>query len=220
MTDPQNSLLPGESTTGTVSEWFCFAHSSNSFHPASGWHPFPAISCSFYLRGAKKLILSTCQIRMSNFSPFHFLNAERNMFNMISMKIQTGLLIKLFRLQSKLQHLWKKKITRVVFLKNVIQKSLASASVFWWHWNRASGPNSLLARVGVTPPEFLVPVVNATVGVWAGKQTYILTQSFSTWHGCWAQKSYSSPSEMFLMLNHTTLLFRTFFLLSQSSHGM
>lgn len=71
LTDPQDSLLPGESTTGTVSEWFCFARSSNSFHPASGWHPFPAISCSFYLGGAKRLILGMCQIQMSNFSPFH-----------------------------------------------------------------------------------------------------------------------------------------------------
>lgn len=73
LNDPPNGLLPEESTKCTVSEWFCFAHSSNSFHLVSGLHPFPAKSYSFYLGGgAEKLIFSMYQIQMYNFPPFHY----------------------------------------------------------------------------------------------------------------------------------------------------
>ena len=36
LNDPQNGLLPEELTKRTVNEWFCFAYSSNSFHPVPG----------------------------------------------------------------------------------------------------------------------------------------------------------------------------------------
>jgi len=109
----------------------------------------------------------------------------------------------------------------VVFLKNVIHKSLASVPVFWWHWSRASGPNSLLAGVGVAPPALmLVPMAEAAVGVRAGKQAQAAKQSPSTWHSGWWQQSCSSASEACRMLNNTTLLFkRRFPDLVQPSHA-
>lgn len=69
---PQNGLLPEEWTKCTVSERSCFARSRNSFHPASGWHPFPVKSYSSCLeRGTEKLALSMYWTQTCHFPPIH-----------------------------------------------------------------------------------------------------------------------------------------------------